>query len=461
MALRGVAKGVCVVREGCDRWAPKSWERAGCRRGWTSEAGKAMKLFVGSSAAPGPAAAPAPSAGRRVWRPGAVVVLVLGLGMGTAACLGGGGSAREAGSASLVRDGLASGTYPYVVACQIFTGAGVRAIAGRAADPTSVQGKYGVGFPRTAPQDKAFTSSCTRSPRKDGASVLSDVYDVSINQYPSTTMIKRLIKDPPKLRGSQIRVPGLADRFGAGAILNRGLLGGSQILTFFYQNKVVNVGVTLVPGKQENPQTKVIKLGERVLRRLRADVGTSGFVMGPASGRLARFRYFPPCNLLTPTGVRAAFRGLTVDTASISFTYGEGLTRNKLAEEAIAEEGGGARVVYNDLNGHCGYSVTGVGGSPFHVILSTDQAFDRSAATREELSYFYRHNTTDDKIRGAGQAAKIATLKSEFNEKFYPELWIRYPHILVRVALSDFKGTKAQRMGYLRKIAKQLPARLP
>jgi hypothetical protein len=196
-----------------------------------------------------------------------------------------------------------------------------------------------------------------------------------------------------------------------------------------------------------------------VLRRLRSGVGTREFVMGPASGRLAGVRYFSPCKLLTAAGAKAAFRGLTVDTATISFTYAEGLTRNKTAEEAIAEVGGGIRVVYNNLDGHCSYAVNGASGSQFYVTLSTDQAFDRSAAAREELSGSYRRNIVDEKISGVGQAAKIATLKSDFGQNFYPELWIRYPHMLVRVALSDFKGTKAQRMEYLGKIAKQLPAR--
>lgn len=420
-----------------------------------------MKPSVGSSAAPGGSAAvAAPSAMSRAWRAGAVVVLVLGLGTGTAACLGGGSSPGEDGPGRSVRDGLAAGTYRYVVACQIFTGADVRAVAGRAADPTGVQGKYSVGFPRTAPQDVAFPSSCTRNSRRPAELTLPDIYNVSVDQYPSTFVVKRMIKDPPRLRGSQIRVPGLADRFGAGAILNRGVVNGSVILSFFYQNKAVDVGITLAPGSKGNPRAKAIKLGKRVLRRLRSGGDTRAFMMGPASGRLAGFKYFSPCKLLTVAGVKAAFRGLTVDTASISFTYGEGLTRNKVAEEAIAEAGGGTRVVYNDLDGQCGYSV-GTGGSQFQVILSTDQAFDRSVAAQDELSDFYRQNTFDEKIRAVGRTAKIATLKSVLTGKVYPELFIRYSHMLVRVSLSDFKGTKAQRMGYLRKIASQLPARLP
>lgn len=345
------------------------------------------------------------------------------------------------------------------MACQIFTAADVRAVAHRAADPTSIQGKYSTEFPRTVPQDMAFASSCTRSPQPPREFTSPDIYEVSISQYPSTVMIKEMIKHPPRIRGSQIRTPDLVDRFGAGAILNRGVMAGSVILSFFYQNKAVDVDVTLAPGGQGKPETRAVELGKRVLRRLRSGADTRTFVMGPASGQLAGLRYFSPCNLLTPVGVKAAFRGLTVDTANISFTYGEGLTRNKAAERAFAEAGGGTRVIYNILNGQCGYAV-GTGDSQFEVILSTAQEFDGSLASQQELASPFRQASLDEKISGVGNAAKIATAKSALSSQLYPELLIRYPHMLVQVGLADFKGTKSQRMGYLRRIAQQLPARL-
>jgi hypothetical protein len=421
-----------------------------------------MKPSMESSVTPGGPAALAAGSSKRRRVPLAVgLVLVLGLGLGAAAYLGLGRSpSEEAGPATLVRNGLANGTYPYVVACEIFTGADVRAIEGRAGDPASVQGTYGVGFPRTAPEDKAFTSSCTRHPRQVEDGRLSSVYDVSIDQYPSTTMIQRLIKEPPKIGGSQIDVPGLADRFGAGAILNRNLLskaaaaGESQFLTFYYQNKAVIVSITLPPDKKDlNLQAKVIKLGRRILRRLRSGVGTSGFVMGPASGRLAGSRYFSPCKLLTAPGVKAAFSDLAVDTTSIAFTYAEGATRNKLAEETSGSK------VYDTLDGGCSYPVTGADGRKFTVELSTEQVFDNIALS--SLIRSYRMDTTDEKIDGVGQAAKIGTFKADNNEKYDPALLIGYPYTLVTVQLGEFKGTDAQRKEYLKKIARQMPARLP
>ena len=60
-----------------------------------------------------------------------------------------------------------------------------------------------------------------------------------------------------------------------------------------------------------------------------------------------------------------------------------------------------------------------------------------------------------------GEAAKIATDRPAFGIKHEPELLIGYPHLLVQVSLADFKGSKAQRIGYLRKVAEQMPARLP
>lgn len=362
----------------------------------------------------------------------------------------------------LVRNGLANGAYPYVVACRIFTGADVRAVAGRAGDPASVQGTYGVGFPRTAPEGTAFTSSCTRSPRHEDLR-LPSVLDVSIDQFPGTAMIQRLIKNPPKLDGSQIHVPGLADRFGAGAILNRNLLseaaavGESQSLTFNYQNKAVTVSITLPPDRKDvNLQDKVIKLGERILRRLRSGSGTGRFVMGPASGRLAGgFRYFSPCKLLTAPGVKTAFSDLAVDTTSIRFTYAEGATRDKGVEEI----GGGKS--YNELDGSCAYPVTGADGREFTADLSTEQVFDNISLSSLIRSY-RRGYITDEKINGVGQAAKIGTFKADNNQDLYdPTLLIGYPYTLAEVQLRGFKGTDAQRMDYLKKIAKQMPARLP
>jgi hypothetical protein len=346
------------------------------------------------------------------------------------------------------------------MACQIFTAADVRSVAGRAADPTIVQGNYSAQFPRTVPQDTVFASSCTRNAQRPGDQTLPDIYRVSINQYPGTAVIKTMIKHPPQIRGSQIRMPGLAGTFGAGAIANRGPQPGSVILSFFYQNKAIDVGITPAPGYRGNPQAKAVALGKRVLGRLRSSASTRAFVMGPAGGQLAGLRYFPACKLLTLADTRAVFRGLTVDTANITFTYGEGLTRNKIAEKAIAEEGGGTRVVYNDLDGQCGYLI-GTGDNQFKVVVSTDEAFDRSAAAQEGLSSLYRQNTLDEKISGIGQAAKIATPKSGFTSDASAGLLIRYPHMLVQVGLADFKGTQAERLGYLRKIAQQLPARLP
>lgn len=386
--------------------------------------------------------------------------MILGLGTGTAACLGEGGSPDDAGSKPLIRDGLASGAYPYVMACQVFTAADLRSVAGRAADPTIVQGKYSAQFPRTVPQDTVFASSCTRNSQRPGEQTLPDIYRVSIDQYPGTAVIKKMIKHPPKIRGSQIRMPGLAGTFGNGAIANRGLQSGSVILSFFYQNKAIDVGITPAPGYRGNPQAKAIALGKRVLGRLRSSASPRAFVMGPAGGQLAGLRYFPACRLLKLADTKAAFRGLTIDTANITFTYGEGLTRNKLAEESIAEAGGGTRVVYNDLSGQCGYAV-GTGDSQFEVVISTEQEFNRGAEAQEELSSRYRQNTLDEKISGVGQAAKIATPKTVLTSNVSAELLIRYPHVLVQVGLADFKGTNSQRLGYLRKIARQLPARLP
>jgi len=226
--------------------------------------------------------------------------------------------------------------------------------------------------------------------------------------------------------------------------------GESQFLTFYYQNKVITVSITLPPGKNDpNLQAKVIKLGERILRRLRSGADTSGFVMGPASGRLAGSRYFSPCKLLTAPGVKAAFSGLAVDTTSIAFTYAEGATRF---------DAGGSKM-YNTLNGSCSYPVTGAGGRKFIVALSTEQVFDNISLS--SLIRSYRRDATNEKINGVGQAAKIGTFIPDSNKKYDPELLIGYPYTLVTVQLREFKGTDAQRMEYLKMIAKQMPARLP
>jgi hypothetical protein len=382
-------------------------------------------------------------------------LLVLGLGTGAAACASQGGE----GPAALVRNGLSDGTYPYVVACQVFTGADVRAVEGRAGDPVSVQGTYGVGFPRTAPEDTAFTSDCTRHPRGrgNGDLELTNVDEVSIDQYPSTATVQRLIKEPPAIAGSQIRVPGLTARFGPGAILNRNQLsGGSPFLTFYYQNKVIAVSITAPPGSNGGGlQAKVIKLGKRILHRLRSGAGSRGFVMGPASGRVAGSRYFPPCKLLTARGVKAAFSGLAVDTTSIAFTYAEGVTRFNT----------GSGRLYSMLRGSCTYQVTGADGRKFTVVLQTGQAFDNISLS--SLVSNYRSDTTDEKINGVGQAAKIGTfkpsddIKSGAKVKYYPELLIGYPYTLTTVGLNGFTGTGAQRMEYLKRIARQMPAKLP
>jgi hypothetical protein len=158
-------------------------------------------------------------------------------------------------------------------------------------------------------------------------------------------------------------------------------------------------------------------------------------------------------------GARAAFRGLTVDTSSISFTYSEGLTRNKSAEEAIAEITGRSSVVYNDLRGQCSYAL-GTGDNQFEAVLSADQEFTRSESSQEELSSIYGQNTLEEKVSGVGRAAKIATAKPVPGRKFQPELLVRYPNMVVQVGLADFRGTDEQRIRYLRNIARQLPARL-
>ena len=398
---------------------------------------------------------------RRLLRTVATGAAIAGLLSGTTACLGGGGSSGDdAAAAPAVRDGIATGAYPYVVACQVFTAADVRAITGHAADPMNIQGKYSAGFPRTAPQDMEFPSTCTRSPLSSADFSVPDVYEVSISQYPDTTMVKKMIKHPPKVRGSQIPAPGLARRFGAGAILNRGVIGGAAILSFFYQNKAVNVDITLASGSEGKLRAQAVKLGKRVLRRLRAGAGRRPFVMGPASGRLAGHRYFPPCKLLTLAGVQKVFRGQAVDAADIAFAYGEGLTHNTAAEQAIIDVGGGARTVYNILNSECVYMI-GAGNSKFQLKLSAGQVFDGIPASEQTLMSPWRLSDHGEKVRGLGQAAKIATIKHEVAGQFFPELMVRYPRTLVRVGFVSFTGSKVQRVGYLRKIAQQLPARLP
>jgi hypothetical protein len=183
---------------------------------------------------------------------------------------------------------------------------------------------------------------------------------------------------------------------------------------------------------------------------LRSGAGTSGFVMGPANRRLAGFSYFSPCKLLTAAGVMAAFNGLTVDTTSIAFTYADGVMRFKVAT-------GGT--FYSTLDGICSYTVISADGRKFTVELMTEQAFDN--ASLASLVRAYRRNSTDEKINGVGQAAKIGTFKADNNVKYDPALLVGYPYTLATVRLREFKGTDAQRMEYLKKIAKQMPARLP
>jgi hypothetical protein len=398
---------------------------------------------------------------RRLLRTVAVSAAIAALVTGTTGCLGGARSPGDDAARPPVRDGIATGAYPYVMACQVFTAADVRAITGRPANPTNIQGKYSAGFPRTAPQDKAFASTCARDPQRPADISLPDVYEVSIRQYPDTALVKEMIKHPPKVHGSQIRAPRLAGRFGAGAILNRGVVAGSAILSFFYQNKAVDVDITLATGGNDAIlRTQAVKLGKRVLRRLRTGAGTHAFVMGPASGRLAGHRYFPACKLLTAAGVTAAFRGQTVDLANIEFGYAEGLTHNTAAEEAIVEAGGGTRVIYNIVDGDCGYTI-GTGNSQFEVKLSAGQIFDSTPASQDTLFSPFRLTTRGEKISGVGRAAKIAALKHGIIGHSDPELLIRYPLLLVRVGLVGFTGSKAQRTEYLEKIAHQLPARLP
>jgi hypothetical protein len=161
-----------------------------------------------------------------------------------------------------------TGPFPYAVACQLFTSADVRAIEGKQADGSSVNGSYGVSFPERVPEDAAFSSFCTRHRQQDRAFQLTAVYEVTIAQYPNTAVIERRRRNPPKLGSSAIKDPTVRQKFGAGAILNRNVLStsGALLLDFYHQNKAVSLGATAAPGRSDPLlRSKLIKLGERSL----------------------------------------------------------------------------------------------------------------------------------------------------------------------------------------------------